>query len=763
MATSTAKGLPGSDGELVFQLFVGAKGTRAATSHGHVRMPWEKLPIWLKKQALQKRVDKEQLAVSCPSFVPMVPAKDKDTDTYPKTRRNTDVAYVTLLGLDYDRPVALQTLLDMWGDWACVIVSTFSATDDAPRWRVFVQLDRWVTRAEYPKLWAWANDRSNAFGAELDGQCKNPNRLWFYSWYAEKFTVRRRQGPPLILSHVLTGMLDPERNGAPNSEVRGNRLSGGHVVRHAGGTTTVSQWAQQSKAGDRLQLYCPMAPRSEETTLGSAVLFRRASGVFLWCSGDEAKHKHPSPQGWWWQDPEVTSGRDMDVGVLDKLQWDIDKQGNRLKPKKNLHNLDVILTSDFRWKDEFWWDDRRLRPMMGEKPLADHHEALFRLWVERNYNITYAMTDITESIRRVCMSRPRNLLQEELEALTWDGTSRVEGLAQALRIVTDGEDEYRLAVSMLRCFLIQAVARAFAPGCKAEGVLILMGGQGEGKSTVFETLAGREWFADSGMNLENKDSYLQLAAAWIYEWPELDSMRRVRNTTIKSFLSSREDTFRGVFARNVVPVARHTVIVGSTNKAEFLTDDTGDRRYWPVRVGDAIDLAWVEQARNQLWAEAVHMYRQHTLHAAAHGARTSPWKWWLTREQEELRDEFARAFRSSDSWASPINAYLDSHPEMAATGVRELLETVLDIPLRDHGSLHQSRVKSILLQAGWTEERPRVGGARPRVWARPGVSTEDLVDYLLSVGAHLVVMYAEHGATGSKSTKPDKNRSGGKR
>ena len=81
---------------------------------------------------------------------------------------------------------------------------------------------------------------------------------------------------------------------------------------------------------------------------------------------------------------------------------------------------------------------------------------------------------------------------------------------------------------------------------------------------------------------------------------------------LKSFLSRQIDEGRVPYGRTPQSFPRQCVFAGSTNDAAFLEDPTGARRFWPVQMPDGatVDYKGIEATRGQLWAEAVHCYRQ---------------------------------------------------------------------------------------------------------------------------------------------------------
>src|SRR5262249_43668628 len=146
---------------------------------------------------------------------------------------------------------------------------------------------------------------------------------------------------------------------------------------------------------------------------------------------------------------------------------------------------------------------------------------------------------------------------------------------------------------------------------------------------------------DSAIDIHHKDAFQVIRRAWILEWGELESLRRARDAeAVKAFITSRFDTYRPSHEPRVIDVPRSCVIVGTTNHDEFLTDETGSRRFWPLRVG-RIELELLEQQRDQLWAEALTLFR-----------RGEPW--WLNEEASAQLEAASALHRVRDAWEALV-------------------------------------------------------------------------------------------------------------
>lgn len=204
-------------------------------------------------------------------------------------------------------------------------------------------------------------------------------------------------------------------------------------------------------------------------------------------------------------------------------------------------------------------------------------------------------------------------VQEMLKANQNGDASHLEAIFEILRL-TDDFDK-----TLMRKWLIQTVAFAFATldnPVSAEGVLVLQGAQGKGKTSFFRVLgrlAGKpEWFQEGAViDLRNKDSIITAITSWITELGELDSTLRKDQSALKAFITRDQDTIRMPYGKTYADIPRSTSFCGTVNPEQFLKDTTGNRRYWTIHV-DNIDrhklFSLTENEVSQLWGYIYSLY-----------------------------------------------------------------------------------------------------------------------------------------------------------
>lgn len=195
----------------------------------------------------------------------------------------------------------------------------------------------------------------------------------------------------------------------------------------------------------------------------------------------------------------------------------------------------------------------------------------------------------------------RAYLKELGLGLGWDGKPRLDLMLSTYF----GAEDTSYARLVGPKFMMGAVKRVKQPGCKVDTMLILYGPQGTNKSTAFRTLASSPFFTDGVSAGATSEELIELTSGkWIIECAELVGMGKRSSAELKQSLSKQTDVARLPYARAATEVARQFVLCGTTNDAQILSDLTGNRRFWIVSTGK-IDLAAIEEDRDQLWAEAV--------------------------------------------------------------------------------------------------------------------------------------------------------------
>jgi hypothetical protein len=213
-----------------------------------------------------------------------------------------------------------------------------------------------------------------------------------------------------------------------------------------------------------------------------------------------------------------------------------------------------------------------------------------------------AKDKVFDGLGLIAERRAYHPVRDYLAGVRWDGVARLNGWLARYA----GADDTALNAAFARKVLCAAVRRVRDPGCKFDHIVALQGAQGAGKSTLIRSLCDDPaWFTDQvTVGADAKETIEKTSGKWIIEMPELDGMNRRDAGRVKSFVTTTHDKSRLAYARFAVERPRQFVLFGTTNDKEFLSDLTGNRRWWIVGTG-TIDSAGLAEVRDMLWAEAV--------------------------------------------------------------------------------------------------------------------------------------------------------------
>ena len=412
-------------------------------------------------------------------------------------------------------------------------------------------------------------------------------------------------------------------------------------------------------------------------------------------------------------------------------------EGKKGKPDReiviaNLANVVTILSDHPDWRTRLAYDLFAERPITTKPPpwheadappttvageLTDTDVSRFILWLYREEHLSISDKIVAQAIGIVAEKNPIHPVRDYLRSLEWDAKERLPDAAAAYfgAKVTD----YTRAV--IPRWFISAVARVEEPGAQCDCVLVLEGRTGWKKSSAFRSLVPvREWYADSGIVIGSKDSYQNLHGVWIYGFDELDSLSKSELTATKNFITQTFDRFRPPYGKVARNFRRQNVFGGSTNKDDYLNDPTGDRRYWPLKVRQPIDVEAIVRDRDQLWAEAVARY-------------DSGERWHVdTPELRKLCEAEQSKRTADDAWAPLVDAWLKNpttrdpndglpmHVDVAAgITTTDVLLGAIGMKAADINRSDETRAGTVLRQLGLTHVKRDPDGARVRRYRKP--------------------------------------------
>lgn len=342
------------------------------------------------------------------------------------------------------------------------------------------------------------------------------------------------------------------------------------------------------------------------------------------------------------------------------LEWEekeaelTDRKGKFIPTRENIR---IVLLRHPEFKGKIHYNQfsekletERMRWRSADKgrrvPMNDDDLAAIRLWLEKRYDVN-SVSKVDDALATVKFYTGYHPVKDYLNSLTWDGTRRLADLLAVCFGVEDTDINRWLSCA----WAVGAVARIFEPGCKFDLCLTLLGPEGCRKSTML-ALMGGEWFSDSPIAIGTKDGMAALKEKWIMEMGEMTSLKRADLDATKNFITSRTDTYRPAYGRFDVKIPRQCVFVATTNDKLCLRG-YGDNRRFPVVECNPEERRempgeYVKRWRDQLWAEAVVLYR-------------AGFKLYMSEEMDKRMRENNRqySFDMNNDLFGDIDQYLD--------------------------------------------------------------------------------------------------------
>lgn len=332
----------------------------------------------------------------------------------------------------------------------------------------------------------------------------------------------------------------------------------------------------------------------------------------------------------------------------------------------------------------------------GNRPVRDTDVTAAQRWLQGVGMRSLGKENSYQALELAARVHAFHPVREWLESLVWDGERRIGGWLSAYLGVE--HNEYARQIGAM--FLVSMIARIYVPGCKADYMLVLEGPQGAMKSTACRILGG-QWFSDSLPDIRaGKDVSQHLNGKWLIEVAEMSSLDKAETALLKSFLTRDVERYRPSYGRMEVIQPRQCIFVGTTNKSAYLRDETGGRRFWPVRVSE-IDPDALARDRAQLFAEAVQLFKHDH-------------PWWPSNEFEaqHIRPRQDERYEV-DVWEDLIGRFLVGRTR---TLVLEIATDALGLERARIGTHEQRRVAAALERLGW--ERARRGSKGERFWEK---------------------------------------------
>ncbi len=279
--------------------------------------------------------------------------------------------------------------------------------------------------------------------------------------------------------------------------------------------------------------------------------------------------------------------------------------------KNTLQNLELIFYNDPIYKDKIEFNELTQMITFNRQDWRDVTENRIKLYLEKEYTLYTSIDSINQMCSIIADDHSYHPIKEYLNAVKWDGVQRIKSVFSDFLGATN--NIYTQSVAIIT--FVGAVARIFEAGVKFDTCTVFVGKQGTGKSKFIGKIAvNPEWFTDGVTTFDGKDFYESIQGKWIIELGEGTAFQKSIKERCKQAIASQQDNYRRPYGRNPEIRKRQCVFLGTTNNYDFLKDETGDRRYYPIDVNiinatKSIDNDLTSEYISQLWAEAVQLYK----------------------------------------------------------------------------------------------------------------------------------------------------------
>jgi predicted P-loop ATPase len=410
--------------------------------------------------------------------------------------------------------------------------------------------------------------------------------------------------------------------------------------------------------------------------------------------------------------------------------------------KRSINEIIFILTREDAWAGVWQYEEFSQRCYAVNPPMrldaeqgavTNNDITSIRAWLECR-GTKAGVEDCKAAVHAAAELQRYHAVREYLLGLPAGEVSVLEGLAKHLfGAESDIEDTF------LRKTLIGAVRRVLDPGSKFDTVLTLVGDQGTFKSTFVKALFGKEWTAQDLKSLDKPDDATRaIQGKWGVEIAELQAVLRTDPDTVKAFITKDTDRWIPKFEEHARDFRRQCVFIGTTNKNDFLRDETGDRRFWPIKVTRKIDLEYLAAHRDAIWAAARDLALAGELPC-------------LNAVDEASANELRTQYQDLDPWHEDIFEYCRGREWVHVKGIWKHLTEVKvfnnetgtvdrkSAAMGGFGRRERQRIEQVLTRMNCTPGiRKFTGdGQKLRGWGIPEhVRTRDLVD-----GASEITIY----------------------
>jgi predicted P-loop ATPase len=320
--------------------------------------------------------------------------------------------------------------------------------------------------------------------------------------------------------------------------------------------------------------------------------------------------------------------------------------------------------------------------------------------LEKHGFITPSKTNLADCVYKVAHDQRFDSAIDWANSLKWDGINRIDHLFSTYFGVESSQRE----MAYSKYFASAMAGRLLVPGIKADMVIVLIGREGMRKSSAVHALAPiLDTYAELNFSdIHHKDSKMLLNGKLIGELAELQGLRSKEAEMIKAWVVRQVEEYRPPFAKLNVRIPRRCAFIGTSNNDEFLSVGENNRRWLPLDVVNQADIDALLTDRSQIWAEAIHLFRQSGV---------------LFKDAEKYQKEVNDTYSVVDEvLMEKIEDYLKLNYQQSYK-VAEICMAIQINPFNSPTKGEQMTVARMLKHLGY--EKKRIGSTRMVVWQKP--------------------------------------------
>lgn len=283
-----------------------------------------------------------------------------------------------------------------------------------------------------------------------------------------------------------------------------------------------------------------------------------------------------------------------------------------------LHNVALLLKEHPLYKDRIKINQFDNTIYVDDRKMTDADvisiQAEFQKYFEEHLRLASVNKNMMfDALVLAAKENAFHPIKDWLATLEWDGEPRLDDWIDMVcgSPENDYQEFYDYRSAVARNTIKAMVGRILNPGCKYDYIFVLEGKQGCGKSTLLSILSTPEYRLETNTGVDKKDFYMDLMGKWVVELAEGEALSRSSVQTVKAMASRTVDTLRKPYGRVSEDTPRQFILAMTTNETTYLKDKTGNRRFLPIKVYlDFIDINWLLENRDQIFAEALTKYRE---------------------------------------------------------------------------------------------------------------------------------------------------------